>query len=219
MNNKLERKEYEQKVVIVLGASNTGKTSILVQLCNKYFVKTHKTTYGADFYNKDIVIPNLGKGQEKIKLLLWDTCSDSYQNFPPIEVYLSAHSFIIVVSYDMLNPIDSIANIYENIKHTQERSRIAFNNKPVFIFVNKKDIKERKFNIDKIREYALTLKNEVYIFELDTHNFDEVQNIFSAVTKKIMGMNIDDNIHLIRLNGIDGNGSKNGKKCGCKFFI
>jgi len=60
--------QYIQKHVIV-GASGTGKSSILVQLTDSRFLKDSEPTIGVEFGSRIVALDNSSKG----KLQIWDT--------------------------------------------------------------------------------------------------------------------------------------------------
>ena len=167
--------------IVFLGASNVGKTSLIMRYCNKLFRPGTLNTIGANFLTK-----NFSNEFEDITLLLWDTAGD--ERFRSVTPYLLHGTDGLVLVYDISNKssfleLDLYYNLFlENIKLENNN-----NNLPILLFGNKNDLKDIQFSNDFVENW-IKLKNIKYY------------NIGSAKTGENVDETLDNFFYSILLN-------------------
>jgi Ras-related protein Rab-7A len=178
------------KIVIILGDKETGKTSILEKYTKQRFSDNYKSTIGADFYSKEVTVieqstlasnsVNFSVSRStllnNLTMNMWDT-SGSENDLKIIDknLYKNANAFIICCSYDSL---ESLANVKNWLSHIN--SIIPPENKkdlPILILCNKFDLNVKKFGNKEIQS---TLQN----FLKDSYFNIKLYHQVSAKTNK-----------------------------------
>jgi Ras-related protein Rab-1A len=119
----------------MIGNSGTGKTSLLLRLCNDIFSDIYISTIGIDFKVKTLNIDN-----KNVKLQIWDTAGQERFKSVISTYYRGIHGIIIVFD---LNDIKS----FENIDNWMfERDKYCNSNICTLIIGTKSDIKKKGFN-------------------------------------------------------------------------
>jgi len=83
--------------ILILGDSNSGKTSLLDRLVNNQFVDCYISTIGIDFNVKTIRLED----ETKVKLQIWDSCGQERFRSLTRSYYRNSSAFIIC--YDVTN--------------------------------------------------------------------------------------------------------------------
>jgi len=89
--------------VLILGNSGVGKTSCMNQFVNKKFSRQHKTTIGADFLMKDMIVSN-----KEITLQIWDTAGQERFQSLGATFYRGADACILVYDITDLKSFQSL---------------------------------------------------------------------------------------------------------------
>jgi Ras-related protein Rab-1A len=98
--------EYDELYkVIIVGNSFTGKSSILLKLCDNTFKEAYLTTIGVDFKIKTIAAEG-----KKVKLQIWDTAGQERFHTITLSYYKKAHAVVIVFDLTDINSFNSIEN-------------------------------------------------------------------------------------------------------------
>lgn len=117
--------------IVLLGESNTGKTSMLVRFINNYFDDKHLCTIGVDFKIKTLKVDD-----RIIKLQIWDTAGQ--ERFRSISHAYYRNSNGCVAVYDITS-----RSSFELIEE-QIRNFIAYNHREVanniILVGNKSDV-------------------------------------------------------------------------------
>lgn len=82
--------------LIILGDSGVGKTSLMQRYVNQLFSTAYKTTIGADFSTKDVMV-----GDDLITLQIWDTAGQERFQSLGQAFYRGADACVLV--YDVSN--------------------------------------------------------------------------------------------------------------------
>ena len=89
--------------VILVGNSCTGKSSILIRLCDNKFRETYLSTIGIDFKIRIFAVEG-----KKVKLQLWDTAGQERFHNITTSYYKKAHAVVIVFDLTDINSFNSI---------------------------------------------------------------------------------------------------------------
>lgn len=119
--------------IIVLGAANVGKTSLMKRYCTLKFSSVRKATIGADFMTKTIQL-----NDEDVVLQIWDTAGSErfHQNSVGNMFYRGAHGAMLV--YD----VTSTSSMTQLIKWRDEILEVLGSKSfPVVVVANKIDLR------------------------------------------------------------------------------
>ena len=132
--------------LILIGDSNTGKTSLINRFVNDSFEDKFITTIGVDFLMKQIVFDE----ETVIKLQIWDTAGmEKYKNITSA-YYRGAHGALVV--FDLTNE-ESFRNVKKWVDNYCQLNVEGTEN--VYIIGNKVDLmEERVVKQDEINEYV-----------------------------------------------------------------
>jgi small GTP-binding protein len=223
MNSHSELKS-SQKLVIILGDKETGKTSILQKYTKCIFKEIYIETLGADFYSKEIRLCDISNmtsanstnistsrtsiPNSSVLLNLWDTSGlENDLKFLPVNLYKNASGFIVCCSYDSL---ESLTNI--KIWLTHINNNITNNHKkdtPVLILCNKFDIphKMKKFGNKEIQITLQEILKESWFNVKIYHEISAKDNInIEYVFQKLIFLVSNVNFRKIKSN-IESNSS------------
>ncbi|KAH3760673.1 GTP-binding protein ypt5 [Pelomyxa schiedti] len=143
-----EQKEPTYKIVL-LGESNTGKTSLVSRITRNTFQSDPSNTIGATFQ-----VFNATVNGKTVKLELWDTAGqERYRSLTPMYMR-GAHAGIIVYDITNMSSFDGMKQWAEDLKST------ALDGCVVAIVGNKTDLADKRI-IEKTvgEEYLKTVEN------------------------------------------------------------
>jgi small GTP-binding protein len=170
MNNIRDIKEVKIKLVL-LGAANVGKTSIVTRYILSKYNDLSCSTIGAGFFTKSIY-----KNNKKYLFEIWDTAGqERYEALIPM-YYRGTH--IVFIVYDITNE-----STYKKakwwIKHIDEQLYI----KPVFVLIgNKSDLDtKRKVIIEDVEYYINNNHNDILFYETSAKNNTNIDNIYNDI--------------------------------------
>ena len=158
---------YKTFKVMVLGASNVGKTSLIERFIHGQFTTDHLPTI-ADTYETGIFL-KFGNELRQFDIELYDFCGSLKDDFPEIyvEKILQSDGFIVVHSKD--EP-DSLAKVVETVADINKLKKA-----PIMILENKYDcIKNRnnqirtRFQIVNARDMEVSAKSNIGVDEAIT---------------------------------------------------
>ena len=116
--------------LIVIGDSETGKSSLSQRIAIDSFNPTHRRTIGVEFLSREIKISG-----KIIKLQIWDTAGEKRYITVTKSYYKDANGIILV--YDVTN-LNSFKNIKKSIKEIKD---IVNKNAYIVLVGNKIEIK------------------------------------------------------------------------------
>ena len=131
--------------ILLIGASNVGKSSIMTRYVDNIFSESYISTIGVDFKIKTLEVNN-----KIIKLQVWDTAGQERFRSITSSYYRGSSCIIVVFDLSDINSfIDAIEIWLDEIKKNNEKTG---SNSMVYIVGNKLDKKidknKNKNNID-----------------------------------------------------------------------
>ena len=111
-----ESSEYDNKIkislkLLLIGDSQVGKTSLLLNYTDHIFPEEHVATIGVEYKDKNII-----KDNYNIKLQIWDTAGQERFHSITKNIYRNAHGVLFI--YDITDK-ESFNNIKNWIKDLQ----------------------------------------------------------------------------------------------------
>jgi Ras-related protein Rab-1A len=142
-------KEIRLKLLII-GDSNVGKTSILLNYTDNYFPESHLATIGVEYKVKEII-----KDKYKIILQIWDTAGQ--ERFRSITKSFFRNTNGIIFVYDITD-----RKSFQNVKDWIKDSEMNDNGFEKILVGNKIDLNEkRKIEYDELEEFGKRKNIEV----------------------------------------------------------
>ena len=165
--------------IIVLGAANVGKTSIMKRYASGKFSAERRATIGSDFMNKTITLNGI-----EIMLQIWDTAGQErfHQNSVGASFYRGAHGALLV--YDITNPLSMLQLMKwrdEIIEKLGESNTL-----PIVVIANKIDLRNES---SPDRTDVLTWCQQNYYGHVETSAKDDLG--VSAAMNAIATLAID----------------------------
>lgn len=155
--------------IILVGAANAGKTSIVVRFCRESFSST-TPTIGANFMMKRLLISKV-----HVNLGIWDTAGqERFRSMTPL-YYRNAKAAIIV--WDCSKPGN-----FENAKTWIEELRTKAGPKvKLFLVANKIDCDHKHVNFSEINTYAK--EENVTCFRVSAKTGKGIEELFKDIAK------------------------------------
>jgi small GTP-binding protein len=159
--------------ILIIGDSNVGKTSILLQYTSNFFQETHIATIGVEFKLKEITLDNI-----EYKLNIWDTAGQ--ERFKAItKSFFKAADGIIFV-YDITKK-----STFTNIKNWFQDAESKTNDFKSIIVGNKIDLNdERTVTPEEGQNFAN--KKNCPFFESSAKDKINIDEIFLTLLKEIL---------------------------------
>jgi len=170
---------YKYKVLI-LGSPAVGKTSLLNRFVKEEFKVDYRTTIGAKFLTKEIVIGGDKGDENTAQLSLWDVGGQSTFIDLRTTFYRGANGALLVFDLIRENTFDEIETWHSEMCKTLNKEL------PFILIGNKSDLikKEgRKVNINEAKKFAKDRKS-VYI-ETSAKTGMNVEKAFKELTRII----------------------------------
>ena len=203
--------------ITVLGASNSGKTSLIQQYTNQYYDPNTLSTIGYEFKIKNIKIKI--KNEEKVvKIKIWDTSGQEIYFEQALISLKNCLGALIIYDITDKKSFDIVDNWIDNIYNVKDNKKF-----PLILIGNKIDLKDERiisfdegknkasnYNIDF---YESSAKENIYVEESFQHLIDKIVDInIKDFTKGIDVQNFELKNHKdVKKNNCCGNENK-GKK-------
>ena len=159
--------------ILIIGDSNVGKTSILLQYTSNFFQETHIATIGVEFKLKEIMLDNI-----EYKLNIWDTAGQ--ERFKAITKSFFKAADGIVFVYDVTNK-PSFVNIKNWIKDAESKA----NDFKIIIVGNKIDLNDsREVSFEEGKNFAK--KKNCPFFESSAKDKINIDEIFITLLEEIL---------------------------------
>ena len=161
-----------QLEILLLGDTNVGKTSLLLNYTDNYFVGSHISTVGIDYKFKTVKINDIN-----IKLQIWDTSGQ--ERFRSLaKNYLKNANGIIFV-YDITNK-----KSFDGVKVWMSEAESHGNYKQIIIG-NKCDL-EGKREVKKEMVDKFASKKKIEVFETSAKTSTNVAKAFETLAKLLV---------------------------------
>lgn len=165
--------------LVVLGDSGVGKTTLIHKYVNNEFRADFKSTIGADFTAKEIVVEN----NYKIDLQIWDTAGEIRFHSVGAAFYRGTDACIIV--YDVTS-----RESFNRIKMWQDDlyTKSGVDDIPTFpliVFGNKKDLDDkREVTYEEASQWSKA--NRIPVLEVSAKSGENIEAGFQNIIKIFM---------------------------------
>ena len=159
--------------LLIIGDSNVGKTSMLLNYTDNYFPESHLATIGVEFKVKELYTDKY-----KIILQIWDTAGQ--ERFRSITKSFFRNTNGIIFVYDITSR-KSFKNVKDWIKDS-ELHDIGFEK---ILVGNKIDLNnKREVSLDELKEYGI--KKKIDVIEASAKNKINVDETFQKIVDIIL---------------------------------
>ena len=165
--------------LLIIGDSNVGKTSILLNYTDNYFPESHLATIGVEYKVKEIKT-----NKYNIALQIWDTAGQ--ERFRSITKSFFRNTNGILFVYDITN-----RKSFQSVKDWIKDSELHDSGFEKILVGNKIDLKEkREVNTDELTEYGI--KKKIDTIETSAKERINIDEAFQKIIDLILS-NKDEN--------------------------
>ena len=168
--------------ILIVGDSNVGKTSLLLQYTDNFYPLQHSATVGIEFKVKNITYKNYN-----VKLQIWDTAGQERFHSITNNFFHNADGILFV--YDITNQ-----KSFEGIKNwIQEAEEEVGDDFQKILIGNKSDLEEeRTVPLKKLEEFCLEKK--INFLETSAKNNVNLKEAFNKIVELIFEDKSDEDI-------------------------
>ena len=165
--------EEIQIKLLIIGDSNVGKTSMLLNYTDNYFPETHLATIGVEYKIKQIKLNNYN-----ITLQIWDTAGQERFRSITKSFFRNANGILFV--YDVTN-----RKTFQNVKDWIIDSENNDSGFQKILIGNKIDLKDkRQVETDELKDYGL--KKNIEVIETSAKDKINVDEAFRKIVELIL---------------------------------
>uniref|UniRef100_A0A8C6LEZ8 small monomeric GTPase n=1 Tax=Nothobranchius furzeri TaxID=105023 RepID=A0A8C6LEZ8_NOTFU len=160
--------------IVVLGASNVGKTALIVRFLTKRFIGDYEANTGA-LYSRKVTLDG-----EEVSLQIQDTPCVALQSLKSISIYW-ADGYVLVFSITDNSSYRTIQPLYQHIRRIHPSGNI-----PVILVGNKSDLlRARQVPVDEGETLATSLGG-VYFEASARENHEGVHAAFIHLCQEVI---------------------------------
>ncbi len=157
--------------LLLVGDSNVGKTSLLLQYTDNVYPTQHAATVGIEYKVKNIIFKNYN-----VKLQIWDTAGQERFHSITNNFFHNADGVLFV--FDLNNN-----KSFEGIKNWIQESEEIGDYFQKLLIGNKSDLEDRKIPLSEIEEFCLK-KNLIYL-ETSAKNNINLKEAFNKIVELV----------------------------------
>ena len=162
---------------IIIGNSNTGKTSIVESFINNQYSQTPQNTIGVGFYSKILELDD-----KCLKIHIWDT--GGLERFFSITKSYFRRTSVVIITYDITDnkSFRDVKFWYNSVKQDCDENTI------IVVVGNKNDLYNRVISYNDGFEMSkgLNYQENILFFEINTINKEEIDQIFLESAREII---------------------------------
>ena len=181
-NNASPNYQYIFKVILI-GDSNTGKTSLINRFVNKTFDEKYLCTIGVDFFMKTIEVD-----EQTIKLQIWDTAGMEKYKSISSSYYRGSHAAFVIFDLTNKNTFDSITKWIE----AYHKSNNPQFQKNVVLIGNKSDLVDSR-EITRAEAENFAKMNKMVYWETSAKEGNNVEEVFTYIGQLLFETYKDEN--------------------------
>lgn len=162
---------------IIIGNSNTGKTTIVESFINNEYSDIPQNTIGVGFYSKILDLDD-----KFFKIHVWDT--GGLERFYSITKSYFRKTSVVIITYDVTN-IKSFKNVkfwYDSVKEDCDENTI------IVVVGNKNDLYNRVISYKDGLEMSknLNYQEDILFYEINKINKEDIEKIFIDSAREII---------------------------------
>ena len=173
--------------VIILGDSGVGKTSLMQQYVNKKFSNQYKSTIGADFLTKEVMVDD-----RLVTMQIWDTAGQ--ERFQSLGVAFYRGADCCVLTYDVTAPASFTSLDSWKDEFLIQSSPRDPDNFPFVVLGNKVDLDNRSIPSKRAQQWCHN-NNDISYFETSAKEAINVELAFQTIAKNALAQEAEDEFH------------------------
>ena len=181
-NNASPNYQYIFKVILI-GDSNTGKTSLINRFVNKTFDEKYLCTIGVGFFMKTIEVD-----EQTIKLQIWDTAGMEKYKSISSSYYRGSHAAFVIFDLTNKNTFESITKWIE----AYHKSNNPQFQKNVILIGNKSDLVDSR-EITRAEAENFAKMNKMVYWETSAKEGNNVEEVFTYIGQLLFETYKDEN--------------------------
>ncbi|KAJ5076558.1 ras-related protein rab-35-like [Anaeramoeba ignava] len=160
--------------VVIFGASQVGKTSLIRKFVDNTFQNQDVSTIGVDFRTKDVLVD-----EKTIRLQLWDTAGQEVYRVPfTSSIYRNAEAFILVYDLTSEDSIQELEYFFREIEQNCSENIL------IIVAGNKSDLDSKIKNPEEeLMKY--TKGQELQHFKTSAKNGSNVNELFHFIAESL----------------------------------
>ena len=159
--------------LLIIGDSNVGKTSMLLNYTDHYFPESHLATIGVEYKVKEI-----NTNKYHIELQIWDTAGQ--ERFRSITKSFFRNTNGIIFVYDITN-----RKSFQSVKDWIRDSELHDTGFDKILVGNKIDLKEkREVHFEELKEYGF--KKKLDVMEVSAKERINIDEAFKKIVDLIL---------------------------------
>ncbi|KAJ3426875.1 ras gtpase-related [Anaeramoeba flamelloides] len=159
--------------VVVLGSGGVGKSALIIQFLQNYFLMTYDPTI-EESYRKEIQVDN-----NPCFLEILDTAGSEYFSAMRDQFINSGEGFLIMYSVNSRESFEQLPEVLKQIKKAKDK-----NNRAVVIIGNKIDLKrKRKISVQEGKDFSNS--HGAAFFETSAKDRINVDESFNRLVQEI----------------------------------
>ncbi|KAH0789104.1 ras-related protein Rab-22A [Histomonas meleagridis] len=164
--------------VVLLGATNVGKTCLVTRATSDLFDSEQASTVGASFFAKTIQTE-----QARVTLRIWDTAGqERFRSLAPM-YYQGSQAAIIVFSLTEPESLDAAFEWYDEVRSHFEVLPL------IYLVGNKSDLAdERKVTNEEASTKAEKIK--AFYFETSAKNGQNIDELFEDIADRVQSIDV-----------------------------
>ena len=164
----------------IIGDSQTGKTSLIINYAISGFTKDMTPTLGIDFFTLEIK----SSKNIKYKLKIFDTAGQEQYHSLALNIFKKCKGLILVYSIDDIKSFENAKNEWiKNINDIFDISKI-----PILLVGNKIDLNEERI-ISEEEGRKIADDNKFLFYETSAKTGENVEKIFQKIFETIINDN------------------------------
>mmetsp|Transcript_10912 Transcript_10912/g.21362 ORF Transcript_10912/g.21362 Transcript_10912/m.21362 type:complete len:288 (-) Transcript_10912:130-993(-) len=164
--------------VLVLGASNVGKTSLATMYSRNEFPMQYKKTIGAEFKEKNIY---LEEACEDVNLMIWEIGGEHVDAQMSVKYFKGASAAVIVFAVDNRDSFDRVPELIAKVrKESGPMTRIV-------VVQNKIDVSKEETVVSDLEARDMARDMHARLYRVTCKDAELVDEIFLYVASKCVG--------------------------------
>lgn len=196
--------------IIILGDSGTGKTSLMNQYVNQRFSKQYKTTIGADFTTKEVLV-----GDKLVTMQIWDTAGQERFQSLGVAFYRGADACMLVYDITKSKSFESLEKWRDEfLIQAGPRDPVNF---PFAVLGNMVDKKEeRRVPEETATRWCKTdLEREIPYFETSAKEAIGIDEAFYAIAEAALKHDVQEEDYIPNTIKVTAQNDRGSDQCGC----
>ncbi len=161
---------YMRYKVVLIGDTDTGKTSVMLRLSHRNFTSVYVPTVGIDFSVRTVSLDEI-----RYKLTVWDTSGQERFKLITLSYYRGAQGIIIFYDASRQSTFDNVPNWIEDAK--------KYSDATLMLVGTKCDSEEKVVAYETAKDFAD--ENDMLFFEVSAKDGTNIEFVLLALLAEV----------------------------------